>query len=89
MSIDVAAKFIGNKETIKNMLTEYIFHEDTRYDEITLSFLNKWIWIYLYEETNETNLDINFSKDFSKEERILFIDILLNSGFQIEDNQNI
>ncbi|WP_128331666.1 hypothetical protein [Apibacter sp. HY039] len=80
MSIDVAAKFIDNKETIKNKLTQYIYHEDTRYDEITLSLLNKWI--YLYEENEEINLDIYFSKDFSKEERILFIDILLNLSFK-------
>lgn len=89
MSIDIAAKFIGSKENLREKLKSYIYSEDEKYDEVTLSFLNKWIWIYFYDEDKTLFLDINFSKDFIKEERIMFIDILKDFDFQIDEVTNL
>lgn len=38
-----------------------------------------------YDEDENLFLDINFSKDFIKEERKMFIDILKNLNIQIDE----
>ena len=88
MGVDIAAKFVGDKNALRAKLKKYIYSEDENYDEITLSFLNKWVWVYFYNENEFLLLDINFAKDFTKEERAIFTGILSKLGFQIDGRTN-
>lgn len=84
MGVDIAAKFVGDKDALRAKLKKYIYSEDENYDEITLSFLDKWVWIYFYNENESLLLDINFDKDFTIEERRMFTGILSGLDFQID-----
>jgi len=84
MGKDQAARFHGNIDELKIKLSQYIKSENREYDELTLNYLDKWIWIYTYDEDYGIYLDINFSKDFSEDEIKLFINGLKLLGFDIE-----
>ncbi|MEN9918319.1 MAG: hypothetical protein RL662_755 [Bacteroidota bacterium] len=83
MGKDRAANFYGSINELKLILSKYLKGENKEYDELTLNYQSKWIWIYTYNEEYGTYLDINFSKDFTENEIELFIDEMQQLGFHI------
>ncbi|MDR1542182.1 MAG: hypothetical protein LBU32_30235 [Clostridiales bacterium] len=88
MSIDIAFKCSGNRANVKSRLEKYIYSEDERFNEITLNFFGKWIWLYFERDYNEERtefLSVKMSKDFAnaKGDMKIFIDEMQDMGFPL------
>jgi len=79
---DIGLIFKGKKEELKSKLKKYIFNENQTYNELTLKYNNKWVWIYIYHN-NKGNIyvDVNFSKAFLDAEVKLFTQEMYLLGF--------
>ena len=79
MSKSVLIKVItplNNKMELKTLLKEFNIRENGE-NEFLLSFNQKWIWLF-FEVLNENVYDLQFSHDFTKDERVLFLEVLKN-----------
>jgi hypothetical protein len=83
MSNDAFFKYPGNREDVKTLLGKYVYSEDSQFDEITLSFLGRWVWLYFEndEETNTDILSVKLSHGFTAEESTMFMNEMESLGF--------
>lgn len=88
MAKDQSARFYGTVSDLKIKLSKYIESENDDYDELSLLYLNKWIWVYIYEEDYGLYLDINFSRDFNQHEIDLFLVDIENLGLSLPANNS-
>lgn len=90
MAIESVFKYDTTKDIVKKTLNPYLIDEDKRYDELTLRYLNKYIWLYFYEEEedrNQTCFMVKYSHSYEKDERDSFDQILMDLGYTILNDE--
>lgn len=86
MSIEIFVKYKGNRTLATDKLKDYIFTYKDEYNDLTLKFCGKWIWCYITEDENYSYFTIEFSKEITKEERKKFTGIIIDLGFETNDD---
>jgi hypothetical protein len=86
MSIDLFFKYSSSQEDVKSRLNKYLYSEDEQFNQLTLNYLGKWIWVYFEKNNDNTDiLTIELSHAFSVEEQAIFVGEMQSLGFTIDE----
>jgi len=87
MAREVYLKQERQEKSLKDILSDFDFFEDKRYDQITVKYLDKWIWIFYYPNhyANANLVVVEFSKDFYDNEISDFVEKLQEKGLTIDE----
>jgi hypothetical protein len=83
MSINIFFKYSSSQEDVKSRLNKYLYSEDEQFNQLTLNFLGKWVWVYFEKDTDI--LTIELSHAFSVEEQAIFVGEMQSLGFTIDE----